>query len=705
MPLQHGLSSPPDAQQVDTVLRAAVQLLKQQLPEPFDLSLLNVGATNFKDVGVSSSFKPSSIARLFTRDQGKDTEMAAVAAADNSTQYMTSPHTTVNKAAVAVSSGGQPRACRPSVSAAAAADASTMRRRDYGCFPPASALMCKSEERQMRESALQLRLQSVDALQDDQHFNLSDVETLSGDDSDGHEQQGGHHYRQQQQQPQLLGIVQLPSKQSTLCIQQCTADTSQTPQSPPGTAKHTGTDAYDCLERPSKHQRTSVETQSASTLQSAPMTVPIVQQGKGLMSKVIAGASASCSAAECSPAMDSTPVMGSSVGTGCITKPTTALQGTACAAAMTTDHELPSYYNVHHLAGMYGVVGVEVVECYDDDVVDDDALSQSQDSSNMGAQGMDAQLLNEEARSMSGASEQQDRLLHEDDRYIGAQHTAGIVLDDCSKHDTSLHPQRNDNCMQPQTGDMQLNSSHLLEFEETEQQQAAGAAARQHSKPDPGNDHHTSNQGQQHQHQHQQVQDLKEQAIPHPAHQEIECSPPHEVIGCGAELIKGFDSTLSCCNAAANADQDHDVNAAGCHHAEPETAGTEPADSVVQFSTPSDQSWQPSQQRQQQQQQQHQHQPQQEHQRQQHQQQQQQQQPMPEQLQQHAQPASSTPGTYSLQRNKPHATSSSANLKQVTNGDAVCSMQRVVIHVDVDCFYCQVSTWNTDSKMMVGCAV
>ncbi|GLI59531.1 hypothetical protein VaNZ11_001423, partial [Volvox africanus] len=86
MPLPPGaLAAPPSQTHVDLLVRSALQLLQKQIPEPFNLSLLNLGATNFKRDGWGGGASGGgggggggggSILDLFSRHSGRQVATA-----------------------------------------------------------------------------------------------------------------------------------------------------------------------------------------------------------------------------------------------------------------------------------------------------------------------------------------------------------------------------------------------------------------------------------------------------------------------------------------------------------------------------------------------------------------------------------------------------------------------------------------------------
>ncbi len=143
MPLP-ALSAPPTQQQAGAVTAAALQLLKQQLKEPFILSLLNVGATNFKECGRQGT-APSILKLLAGSSHGRETD---------SQQQPASESPVGAHGQVIASRRGPVADGAPGASSASAAALSLQLRRDYGSQPCSAVLLTKSRERALREQAL-----------------------------------------------------------------------------------------------------------------------------------------------------------------------------------------------------------------------------------------------------------------------------------------------------------------------------------------------------------------------------------------------------------------------------------------------------------------------------------------------------------------------------------------------------------------------
>ncbi|BDA49872.1 DNA polymerase iota at N-terminal half [Coccomyxa sp. Obi] len=128
MPVQW--AHPPE-QQVEAIVQASLALLKRNLVQPFSLTLLNVGATNFCAAAVRGQGMPKAFSRLLCRP----------AAAPS------------NEPVGACEAAGDPEEADKRAAAAAA----TNRRRDYGACPQGKPLS-KREERLLSESGRLLAL-------------------------------------------------------------------------------------------------------------------------------------------------------------------------------------------------------------------------------------------------------------------------------------------------------------------------------------------------------------------------------------------------------------------------------------------------------------------------------------------------------------------------------------------------------------------
>ncbi|GBF90329.1 DNA polymerase iota [Raphidocelis subcapitata] len=187
LPLPGPLAAPPGPGEVAAVVRAAAQLLKQQLPGPFNLSLINVGVTSFKEEGPGAgAYDVAAFQRLLSGGgggarggggagsraaggdggggggSGAEPGAAAPGRGPPAASNLAAPPQAAaagagipawaRELAAATAAAGRPGSNDPG--AAAAAAAAWEQRRDYRKSPnggAAAAPISKSEERRLRE--------------------------------------------------------------------------------------------------------------------------------------------------------------------------------------------------------------------------------------------------------------------------------------------------------------------------------------------------------------------------------------------------------------------------------------------------------------------------------------------------------------------------------------------------------------------------
>ncbi|KAL4422612.1 hypothetical protein ABPG75_008809 [Micractinium tetrahymenae] len=138
----------PQEQQVAALASAAMGLLRRHLQEPFDLTLINLGATSFSDSAAAGS---RDIAAMFVGSR-------AGAGASQAAGASTGASAAGGAAAAAAAAAARPAwqqpgsASLPSPEAArAAAEASAQQRRSYSAAAGQVPLLSKRHERQLRE--------------------------------------------------------------------------------------------------------------------------------------------------------------------------------------------------------------------------------------------------------------------------------------------------------------------------------------------------------------------------------------------------------------------------------------------------------------------------------------------------------------------------------------------------------------------------
>jgi len=194
LPLSGPLATAPGAREIGAVTKAALQLLRQQLRSGFDLSLINVGATNLKDEDAPGSYDTRAFDRLLAvsgssgRGGGRGggssggsggTQTAAKAAASADAPPSApaaqpvgsgAPEAALPAWARDLASSSASPAARPSTqlppqlqggvggpNPSLTAAAAAAQRRDYRKSPGKGAAligMSKSEERRLREQAI-----------------------------------------------------------------------------------------------------------------------------------------------------------------------------------------------------------------------------------------------------------------------------------------------------------------------------------------------------------------------------------------------------------------------------------------------------------------------------------------------------------------------------------------------------------------------
>lgn len=140
--------------QVAAIAAAALGLLRRSLLEPFDLSLINLGATAFSEgpAGAGAAAGTRNIAEMFAAGRTAAAGAAAAAAATAGVSEAASQEPPAAQAAP--SPQNQPATML--AYSRAAAEASAQQRRSYSTAPLQAPLLSKRAERQLREQSAQL---------------------------------------------------------------------------------------------------------------------------------------------------------------------------------------------------------------------------------------------------------------------------------------------------------------------------------------------------------------------------------------------------------------------------------------------------------------------------------------------------------------------------------------------------------------------
>ncbi|EFN52390.1 hypothetical protein CHLNCDRAFT_138846 [Chlorella variabilis] len=139
---------------VAAIAAAALGLLRRSLLEPFDLSLINLGATAFSEgpAGAGAAAGTRNIAEMFAAGRTAAAGAAAAAAATAGVSEAASQEPPAAQAAP--SPQNQPATML--AYSRAAAEASAQQRRSYSTAPLQAPLLSKRAERQLREQSAQL---------------------------------------------------------------------------------------------------------------------------------------------------------------------------------------------------------------------------------------------------------------------------------------------------------------------------------------------------------------------------------------------------------------------------------------------------------------------------------------------------------------------------------------------------------------------
>ncbi len=140
----------PAEQQTATLAAAAMGLLRRNLKEPFDLSLINLGASNFSEGTAAAAAGTRDIASMLGGAR-RSTEAAEAAAGEAVAGLEQQQPQRQQQQSVPPQRQQQP----PPATGRAVAAASAEQRRSYSAAPQQAPLLSKRQERQLREQPQQ----------------------------------------------------------------------------------------------------------------------------------------------------------------------------------------------------------------------------------------------------------------------------------------------------------------------------------------------------------------------------------------------------------------------------------------------------------------------------------------------------------------------------------------------------------------------